>query len=92
MEREILIAIGLLLYGILHGVAVVYVSRTAPKALPLIRLLTSCIGIGITLLAAVPFIGWQSAGIVFALLAISAAPVLFILGYDAVQVQRSDGL
>lgn len=92
MERDILIVIGLLMYGTLHGAAVAYISYVAPKALPLARLLTAPIGVAVAILASVPYIGWQNAGIALACLAIAALPVGLILGYIAIQSLRNDGL
>jgi hypothetical protein len=92
MERFLLLALGMLIYGTLHGLTIAYISRVSPKALPLIRLLTAPVGVGIGLLASVPYIGWESARIAVTFLAIGAAPVLLILGYAAINTLRGEEL
>lgn len=92
MEREALIAVALLVYGILHGFGVAYIERVSPRALPLARLITAPVGISMSILAVVPFIGWDNARIVMIALAVSGAPVMLILGYKAVNDMRSENL
>lgn len=86
-----LIAIALLLYGIAHGISNAWVWFKREQLIIPYLLLMTPVGVGVAVLACVPFIGWTAALTVIIALCIAYAPVLLI-GWWAVFNRKERGL
>lgn len=86
----LLIAGGLVVYGILHGSLNIWVWRNREQFIIPHLLFMSPVGVGGVVLACVPFIGWQAALTVIIALAVAFMPVMLIVGWAI--FNQEDGL
>lgn len=87
---HVLLAGTLLVYGVLHGLLVAWIWRNHEDKLIPTLLLISPFGVGLSILASVPFVGWFAALIVAAALGFGFVPVAAIVGFA--YLHRKDGL
>ncbi len=78
----LLVAVLLVVYGVGHGAFIMRVWRENERLFVPLLLVTSPFGVGLCVLAAVPFIGWASAMVVVAALGVGFVPVAALVIRD----------
>lgn len=87
----LLLALAVLIYGVLHGALIVWVWRNREHLIIPTLLFMSPVGVGVCVLATVPFVGWAAALAVSIALAVGFAPVTMIVGW-AIFNHKVEGL
>lgn len=77
----LLLALAVLIYGTLHGALIVWVWRNREPLIIPTLLMLSPVGVGVCVLATVPFVGWTATLTTIIALAVGFVPVMLIVGW-----------
>jgi len=83
-----LLALAVLIYGTLHGALIVWVWRNREPLIIPTLLMLSPVGVGVCVLATVPFVGWTAVLTMIISLAVGFVPVMIIVGWAVLNRQE----